>query len=100
MRLISGLTRQLWHLLPYASRVALPHTCKARFRLAGSASTGWESNPLDRYERSQVILIFLLSCSPDATGVEASERPAPPPHLRSLRSLQYGLRRNQGPHDA
>src|SRR5204863_748016 len=31
-----------------------------------------ESNPLDRYERFQVILIFLLSCSPDATGVGAS----------------------------
>jgi hypothetical protein len=51
-----GANPQLRHPLPYASRVALPHTCKARFRLAGSASTGWESNPLDHYERFQLIL--------------------------------------------
>jgi hypothetical protein len=68
-----GANPQLRHLLPYASRVALPHTCKARFRLAGSASTGWESNPLDRYERFQIILI-LLSCSPDATGCRLQSR--------------------------
>src|SRR6266511_749103 len=30
-----GANTQLRHLLPYASRVALPHTCKARFRLVG-----------------------------------------------------------------
>jgi len=30
-----GANTQLWHPLPYASRVALPHTCKARLRLAG-----------------------------------------------------------------
>jgi hypothetical protein len=29
-----GANPQLRHLLPYASRVALPHPCKARFRLA------------------------------------------------------------------
>ena len=65
-----GANPQLRHLLSYASRVTLPHTCKARFRLAGSAFAGWESNPLDRYERFQVISIFLLSCSPDATALE------------------------------
>jgi hypothetical protein len=64
-----GANPQLRHLLPYASRVALPHTCKACFRLAGCASTGRELNPLDRYERFQFVLtIILLSCSPDATG--------------------------------
>jgi hypothetical protein len=31
-----GANPQLRHPLPYASRVTLPHTCKARFRLAGS----------------------------------------------------------------
>src|SRR6266478_3769826 len=30
-----GANPQLRHLLSYASRVALPHTCKARFRLVG-----------------------------------------------------------------
>ena len=30
-----GANTQLRHLLPYASRVTLPHTCKACFRLAG-----------------------------------------------------------------
>jgi hypothetical protein len=50
-----GANPQLRHLLPYASRVTLPHTCKACFRLAGSAFTGRESNPLDRYERFQFI---------------------------------------------
>src|SRR5712691_4315768 len=64
-----GANPQLRHPLPYASRVALPHTCKACFRLAGSAFAGRESNPLDRYERFQLVLtIILLSCSPDATG--------------------------------
>jgi hypothetical protein len=65
-----GANPQLRHLLPYASRVALPHTCKARFRLAGCAFAGRESNPLDRYERFQLVFtIVLLSCSPDATGI-------------------------------
>ncbi len=62
-----GANTQLWHLLPYASRVSLPHTCKACFRLAGSAFAGRESNPLDRCERFQLVSIILLSCSPDAT---------------------------------
>jgi hypothetical protein len=61
--LISGLTAQLRHLLSYASRFALPLTRKARFRLAGSAFTGWESNPLDRGERFQLTIIS-PSCSP------------------------------------
>src|SRR5216683_6558550 len=36
-----GANTQLRHLLPYASRVTLPHTCKARFRPASWAFTGW-----------------------------------------------------------
>jgi len=65
-----GANPQLQHLLPYASRVTLPHTCKARFRLAGCAFAGRVSNPLDRYERFQLVFtIVLLSCSPDATGI-------------------------------
>src|SRR5712675_617112 len=32
--------------------------CKTRFRLAGCASTGRESNPLDRFERFQVTFPF------------------------------------------
>ena len=64
-----GANPQLRHPLPYASRVALPHTCKARFRLAGCAFAGRDSNPLDRYERFQFgLTIILLSCSPDANG--------------------------------
>src|SRR6516225_4061847 len=64
-----GANPQLQHSLPYASRVALPHTCKARFRLAGCAFAGRDSNPLDRYERFQFgLTIILLSCSPDANG--------------------------------
>lgn len=63
-----GANTQLQHPLPYASRMSLPHTCKARFRLAGSASTGWESNPLDRCEGFQLVLTIILPpCSPDAT---------------------------------
>ena len=68
-----GANPQLRHPLPYASRVALPHTCKACFRLAGSAFAGRESNPLDRCERFQLVLtIILLSCSPDATGLRSA----------------------------
>jgi hypothetical protein len=38
----------------------LPHTCKACFRLAGCAFAGRESNPLDRYERFQLVLTTIL----------------------------------------
>ncbi len=37
--------------------------CKTRFRLAGRAFAGRESNPLDRYERFQ----FVASSSPGLT---------------------------------
>ena len=50
-----GANPQLRHLLSYASRFALPHTCKACFRLAGSAFAGRELNPLDRCERFQLV---------------------------------------------
>src|SRR3954454_15612914 len=63
-----GANTQLRHLLPYASRVTLPHTRKACFPLAGCASAGKASTPLDRYERFQLVLTIIpLSCSPDAT---------------------------------
>jgi hypothetical protein len=64
-----GANPQLRHSLPYASRVMLPDTCKACFRLAGCAFAGRDSNPLNRYERFQFgLTIILLSCSPDATA--------------------------------
>ena len=50
-----GANPQLRHTLPYASRVTLPHTCKACFRLAGLPLPGGSSNPLDRYERFQLV---------------------------------------------
>ena len=70
-----GANTQLRHLLPYASRMALPPSRKARFRLAGCAFTGRELNPLDRYERFQFVSsIILLSCSPDATTLRRPGR--------------------------
>jgi hypothetical protein len=50
-----GANPQLRHSLPYASRVMLPDTCKACFRLAGCAFAGRDSNPLNRYERFQFV---------------------------------------------
>ena len=50
-----GANPQLRHLLPYASRFALPLACKACFRLAGSPLPGGSSNPLDRCERFQLV---------------------------------------------
>ena len=44
---------------------------KIRFRLAGCASTGRESNPLDRFERFQVTSILLSRTSPVARIVYA-----------------------------
>ena len=44
---------------------------KIRFRLAGCASTGRESNPLDRFERFQVTSILLSRTSPVARFVYA-----------------------------
>jgi hypothetical protein len=44
---------------------------KTRFRLAGCASTGRESNPLDRFERFQVTSILLSRTSPVARFVYA-----------------------------
>ena len=45
------------------------------------ASTGRASNPLDRYERFQLVLTIIpLSCSPDANGFRsASTHPTAPP---------------------
>src|SRR5713226_636358 len=73
-----GANPQLRHSLPYASSVSLPHTCKACFRLAGSAFAGRDSNPPDRYERFQFVLTtVLLPCSPDATTPGSVYGPSP-----------------------
>ena len=45
--------------------------CKTRFRLAGCASTGRGSNPLDRFERFQVTSVLLSRTSPVARVVYA-----------------------------
>ena len=50
-----GSITRLWHLLPTLQEWCCHHPCKARFRLAGSAFTGRELNPLDRYKRFQII---------------------------------------------
>src|SRR5215468_3722020 len=71
--LISGLTGA-------ASCFALLLTRKARFRLAGSAFAGRESNPPDRYERFQLVLTIILpSCSPDASAIRYAIAPYGPP---------------------
>jgi len=62
-----GANPQLRHLLSYASRVALPHTCKARFRLAGwplpgGSQTHWTA----------------------AKGFSSYSRPSPSPALLTL----------------
>src|SRR5216684_7035693 len=76
-----GANPQLRHSLPYASRVVLPHTCKACFRLAGSAFAGRESNPLDRCEWFQLVLTIIRpSCSPDATNLRSVLYLFPLPH--------------------
>ena len=65
-----GANPQLQHLLSYASCFALPLTRKARFRLAGSAFAGRESNPLESTTKEvSVHMVIPLSCPPDATHV-------------------------------
>ena len=48
--------------------------CKTRFRLAGSASTGRASNPLDHYERFQVTSVLLPRTCPDASWSHARRK--------------------------
>ena len=57
---------------------------KTRFRPAGCASTGRESNPLDRFERFQVTSILLSRTSPVARFVYAK-----PPFARPEAVLAY-----------
>jgi hypothetical protein len=52
---------------------------KTRFRLAGCASTGRESNPLDRFERFQVTSILLSRTSPVARFLYVKPPPATGP---------------------
>jgi hypothetical protein len=57
---ISGLTAGLQHTLSTLQEPCRQNPCKTRFRLAGSASTVRESNPLDRFERFQVTHMAFL----------------------------------------
>ena len=63
LRPISRLTPPLHHLLSTLHDERYRTPCKTRFRLAGCAFAGRESNPLDRYERFQ----FMASSSPGLT---------------------------------
>lgn len=56
---ISRLNPGLWHPLPTLHEPRCRCPCKARFRLAGCASAGRVSNPLDRFERFQSTSILL-----------------------------------------
>ena len=62
-----------------------------RFRLAGCASTGRESNPLDRFERFQVTSILLSRTSPVARFAYANQLP------RQIESLIVAAKRDK-PH--
>ena len=61
----------LWHPPPTLHEQCCHCPCKARFRLAGCASTGRGSNPLDRFERFQITFFLLSRTSPDASWVHA-----------------------------
>src|SRR5215813_14079187 len=92
-----GANPQLRHLLSYASRFALPLTRKARFRLAGSAFAVRESNPLDRYERFQLVLTIILpSCSPDASAIKQL-RPTRSNHTFTSGTFGTEPRGDEGP---
>ena len=65
---ISRLTPPLRHLLSTLHDRRCRTPCKTRFRLAGCAFTGRESNPLDRDERFQ----FMASSSPELTLAQIS----------------------------
>jgi hypothetical protein len=69
--MISGLNPGLRYPLPTLHERRCRHPCKARFRLAGCAFAGRESNPLERGERFQVMAILLSRTSPDASWVHA-----------------------------
>lgn len=58
---ISRLNAGLWHPLPTLHEPRCRCPCKARFRLAGCASAGRVSNPLDSFERFQSTSILLSS---------------------------------------
>jgi len=57
--------------------------CKTRFRLAGCASTGRGSNPLDRFERFQVTLPFSFPGLVLSQGSSTPSRPLADPALCS-----------------
>ena len=69
--MISRLNFGLRYPLPTLHEWRHRRPCKARFRLAGCAFAGRESNPLERIERFQVIAILLSRTSPDASWIHA-----------------------------
>ncbi len=69
-RLTAGLQYPLYTL--HERRCRRP--CKTRFRLAGSASTGRVSNPLDHDERFQVTSVLLSRAYPDASWAHARRK--------------------------
>jgi hypothetical protein len=63
--------------------------CKTCFRLAGCASTGRGSNPLDRFERFQVTSILPSRTSPVARVVFM--KPATDPNAASRAAYGFGV---------
>src|SRR6266511_2585530 len=81
-----GANTQLRHLLPYASRVTLPHTCKACFRLAGwplprGSRTLWTATKgFSSFSRSSSFPVVLTQQRYAARGLRfsgAGRRPFP-----------------------
>ena len=67
--------------------------CKTRFRLAGCASTGRGSNPLDRFERFQVTFPFSFPGLRPVARVVYAKKPFGEPHkgTRADGATAYGL---------
>src|ERR1700694_580135 len=68
----------------------LPPPMQSSLPAGWLAFTGRASNPLDRYERFQLVLTFIpLSCSPDANGLSLLAKPittvAPSPTFDGFR---------------
>ena len=63
--------------------------CKTRFRLAGCASTGRGSNPLDRFERFQVTSPFSFPGLLLSQGWSMRSGPSPDPRRCSTMSARY-----------
>ena len=65
-----GANPQLRHLLLRFTRGVAAHV-QGSLPAGRLAFAGWESNPLDRYERFQFVLTTIPpSCSPDASAIK------------------------------